>query len=121
MESVSTRTRRCVGRYAFGAVVARNLLVEELAGLLFEGACNRETYARERSPTHVSISGERPIALQMIAVVCSPILRGQEIVARRQQAPTMRMRVKKVMKYQLELLRMPWRKVSRMAINRQGT
>lgn len=66
------------------------------------------------------IKGERPIALQIIAVVCSPILRGHEIVARRQQAPTMRMRVKKVMKYQLELLRRPWRKVSRTAINREG-
>lgn len=42
------------------------------------------------------------------------------MVASKQQAPVMRMRVKKVMKYQLELLRSPCRKVSRTARNRQG-
>jgi hypothetical protein len=42
------------------------------------------------------------------------------MVASKQQAPVMRMRVKMAVKYQLELLRSPCRKVRKMAIKRQG-
>jgi hypothetical protein len=55
-----------------------------------------------------------------MAVVYNPTLVGRAIVASKQQAPVMRMRVNKAMKYQLELLRSPCRKVSRIARNKQG-
>ena len=65
------------------------------------------TYARARSPTHVSMSGDRPIELQMIAAVYSPMLEGFDIVASWQHDPTTRMTVKTTRKYQAELLVIP--------------
>jgi hypothetical protein len=66
------------------------------------------------------MSGERPIELQMIAVVFSPMSEGFGIVASWQHDPTIRMMVKMIRKYQAELLVIPWCNASQRARKRQG-
>ena len=89
--------------------VEESLLMERsvcVCSLLCSGK-HRNTYARARSPTHVRMSGERPIELQMTAAVFRPMLEEFEIVPNWQHDPTIRMRAKMIRKYHPELLKIP--------------
>lgn len=70
LEDVSAGAGGGAADIASGGTVARKRLI----GFPVPGRVCKTTYARERSPTHVRMSGERPIALQMMAVVYSPVL-----------------------------------------------
>lgn len=64
------------------------------------------THARDRRPVQASINGERPIELQIAAAINSPV-EALLIVARSQDAPTMRARAKVARKKKPLFVRRP--------------
>lgn len=77
------------------------------------------THALERRPVQASISGDRPMELHIAAAMKRPV-EGLLIVARSQQAPTMRVRAKMVRKKKPLFLRRPWRTTRKIDRRRDG-